>query len=324
MRKYVVARSGYVDIGFRTLLRQAFPNIPQTDISVQLKRQALFFDQICIYNLDFYFEQLKKGPLYQKHKPWLDELGSEIQWLFEQDVIIDLDKAYTELPKISSDEIQNVRTRQVNDTFDLITRYLKKGDIGTDKLVENLIEGDAIQLREYVLKFSNSKDYHVVSDLKLKDYQYDIPNSRMPDVVEIVISNLPIPSMTTSWEKIIDYRQEPQTQRNLVALRRWISKIVSSDLPTSEIEEEYKWLVNEYQSHMRLQKLKADTETLQTVVKLPFELLEDLIKLRLSKVVEPFFALRKREIQLMEAELNAPGREIAYILKAREAFPSEE
>lgn len=196
--------------------------------------------------------------------------------------------------------------------------------MGTDKLVESLIQNDAIKLREYIVNFADSKEFQVVSALELKDYLHDIPNSRRQEVVEVVVRKLPVPSAMTSWEKIIDYRQDPQSQRNLVSFRRWISKIVSSDLPTFEIEEEYEWLVNEYQAHMRLHKLKADMETLQTVVKIPLELLEDLVKLRFSKIVEPFFALRKREILLMEAELNAPGREIASILEARDAFPGEE
>jgi hypothetical protein len=324
MRKYIVARSGYVDIGLRTLLKQALPHVPMRDLSAELKRQALFFDQISIYNADFYFEQIRKGPLYHNHSSWLNEFELEIQWLLDRGVVIDLEKTYAERLKISSSEMLNAKTKHVNDSFDLIIGYLKNPDIGTNKLVENLVESDAIRLREYVLNFADSKELQVLSALGLKDYLYDIPNSRRQEVVEVIVSNLPVPSATTPWEKIIDYRDDSENQKILRSLRRWISKLTSSDLPTSEIEEELDVLIDEYQSHMRLHKLKVDTEILQTLVKVPFELIEDLLKLRFSKIPEPFFALHKRKISLMETELQAPGREISYVLKARDAFPSEE
>lgn len=91
-----------------------------------------------------------------------------------------------------------------------------------------------------------------------------------------------------------------------------------------EIEEELDWLLNEFQDHMKLHKLKANTETLEMIVKIIPETLENLIKLKFSKLPEPFFALKKRQISLMEAELNAPGKEISYIIKTREAFQSQE
>jgi len=59
---------------------------------------------------------------------------------------------------------------------------------------------------------------------------------------------------------------------------------------------------------------------MQTLVTLPFELLENLIKIRFSKIPEPLFVLRKQKISLMEAELNAPGRKLAYVIKAKEVF----
>ena len=61
---------------------------------------------------------------------------------------------------------------------------------------------------------------------------------------------------------------------------------------------------------------------METIVKLPFEFLENTLKLKFSKLPEPLFTLRKRELYLLEAELNAPGRELAYIVQAQEIFNS--
>ncbi|MBK9210482.1 MAG: hypothetical protein IPL71_20250 [Anaerolineales bacterium] len=69
--------------------------------------------------------------------------------------------------------------------------------------------------------------------------------------------------------------------------------------------------------------MKANTEILEVMVKTPFETIENLLKLNFSKIPEPLFALKKRQINLMEAELNAPGREMSYIIKARDTFSNE-
>jgi hypothetical protein len=75
---------------------------------------------------------------------------------------------------------------------------------------------------------------------------------------------------------------------------------------------------------MKVHKMKTNTETLEVIVKAPLEIIEDLVKLKFSKIPEPFFAIKKRQINLMEIELNAPGREISYIIKTQEAFQPHE
>jgi hypothetical protein len=91
-----------------------------------------------------------------------------------------------------------------------------------------------------------------------------------------------------------------------------------------EIEEEIEFLIHEFNRHMKLHKLKANTTTLETMIKAPLEILEDLVKLKFSKIPEPFFAIKKRQILLMEAEINAPGREISYLIKTNDIFSNKD
>jgi hypothetical protein len=159
-----------------------------------------------------------------------------------------------------------------------------------------------------------------VTTLPYTKYSYNSQNSNKSNIVQIVIDKLPIPSNETPWEKIIDYRNDERNQRNLLSLRRWIRKTTAENLSPVEIEEELEWLINEFRSHMELHKLKTNSGTLEVMVKTIPETIENLIKLKFSKLPEPFFAFRKREISLLEAELNAPGREMAYIINTREEF----
>jgi hypothetical protein len=58
----------------------------------------------------------------------------------------------------------------------------------------------------------------------------------------------------------------------------------------------------------------------QTILTASVEFLEDLAKLRFSKIVKGMFAITRRDHEVREAELKAPGKEIAFIADARSVF----
>ena len=142
--------------------------------------------------------------------------------------------------------------------------------------------------------------------------------------MRLVINQLPILNSTTSFEQILDYRSDEEQRNSLLSLRRWIRKISSENLSVNEIEEELEWLINQFEKHIKLHKLKTNTETLEVIVKAPLEVIENLIKIKWSKLPEPLFALRKQQISLLDAEINSPGNEIAYLIKTKSHFQNNE
>ena len=300
---------------------KALPHVKQKDLSTELKRQALLFDHIGIYNAGSNFELIRKSSLYPIVSSWLDELELEYEWLKNNGVIIDLEKSRPSLAEADFDKRRIVKDRHIDETQNLIVQFAKNQNVSIDKLFTNLVKGDAINLREYILDFANSSEISVVSSLEIKDYLYDdVPKSQHADVVGVLINKLPVPSLTTSWEQIIDYRNDPESKNKLASLRRWVAKISSSSYQKHEIEEEFEGLIGEFHSHMQLHRLKVNTETMEVLLKAPL----DLVTLKWSKLIDAFFAFKKRKISLMEAELNAPGKEIAYILKTREDISDDE
>jgi len=160
----------------------------------------------------------------------------------------------------------------------------------------------------------------VVNTLPYTEYARKISKPNKSIVSQIVINKLPMPDNTTPWEKIIEYRNDPDTHKKLTALRRWINRTTTQNLAPLEIEEEIEFLINDFQDHMKIHKMKANAETLEVIIKTPFEIIENLLKFNFSKISDPLIAIKKMRINLMEAELNAPGKEMAYIIKTREAF----
>jgi hypothetical protein len=66
--------------------------------------------------------------------------------------------------------------------------------------------------------------------------------------------------------------------------------------------------------------MKVTTGALETIVTAAGEALENIAKLKFGALTKSVFSVRHRKIQLLEAERQAPGRELAYIVKARERF----
>ncbi len=87
-----------------------------------------------------------------------------------------------------------------------------------------------------------------------------------------------------------------------------------------DLEVELESLVEDYKEYMRVQKMKWHATSFETVVTMTAQMLEGLAKLKLKDVVDSLFTLRKSKVGLLEAELKAPGREIAYLVTAGERF----
>lgn len=318
-------------IALKSGLDEIFPDAWDSDFS-NLKQQALFFDRIGFYKLNKFYADLNESlHLWKKSHPEFqtdkgETILRELEWLQEQNLIFELKLEELGRPEF----IPANMGEQFEDTKALLRRILEieftdpKSIKNKTHRVELFREQRLMILRFMAIVMEKTKGVTTVTTFPYTEYARKVPNSRKADVAQIVINRLPLPNNETSWEQIIDYRNDPENQNNLLGLRHWIRKISKEELSKAEIEDEIEWRINEFQNHMKLHKMKANTETLEAVVKAPLEIIENLIKLKFSKIPEPFFALKKRQINLLEAELNAPSKEISYIIKTREAFQTQE
>ncbi len=312
---HIVLRSGREDDLFLAGLK---------DNSSSLKQHVLLFDKIGILRLENLRQVMSSVLNREENNKDFIRLGlqtfiTDTEWLEENGILFE--------PKLETELKEDVqRIFQKNSTVASELRELYK--VLKDKQKPNntldKLENDGMILRMMSLVMETSRKTSVSTTLPYTEYTHKLPGTNISNVAQIVISKLPIPDGTTPWEKVVDYRNDAENQKSLLALRRWIRKTSTQNLSVNEIEEELEWLINEFQEHMKYHKIKANTETLEVLVKAPLEIIEDLVKLRLSRIPEPFFALKKRQLMLMEAELNAPGREMSYIIKSREAFQSQE
>jgi len=67
-------------------------------------------------------------------------------------------------------------------------------------------------------------------------------------------------------------------------------------------------------------EIKYSRGILETILTTTAEMVENFGKLQLGRIVKTPFNLKRHKIDLLEAEVNAPGREIAYTIRARKVF----
>lgn len=143
---------------------------------------------------------------------------------------------------------------------------------------------------------------------------------RKQRVIRLVLNELPLPDAETPWVAIAEWRSDEDARRKYRRLRQWISEMTRSDLPENDIAEGLATLVDDYAGYMTLKHKILRRSRAEVVLTAAAGIVEDLARVRLSSVVERMFALLKEETTLLTAELEAPGREIAYVAATKMHF----
>lgn len=293
-------------VGVRTIFAYVDTNLLPT-----LKQEALLVDRIAIPSL---LDGLYSNKIPDRHQDNIREL----RWLFEQGLIFEVPNIYV----ASLTEVGEVKTqldRQEQLRQDLVQRRTQlKSIVDYRQVLPNLTEYAVLTARlaaVYLRRKLNIDAY--AWDTVSPDQSSSVP---MDTVLNITLKNLPMPDEHTPWEQIMEYRSDPDSTGKFLALRNWMRDTSKLNLSPREIEDKLEYLISEHERHMRIHRMKMQRSALETLVVTPAELLENLVKIKWSEAAKKMFSLKENHISLMEAELSSPGREIAYILKARDTF----
>jgi hypothetical protein len=117
------------------------------------------------------------------------------------------------------------------------------------------------------------------------------------------------------------FKSASDSSRMLLSLRTWIHKARRTAASPKEIAAELDSLIGEYKSYLRMHQIKTGEIVFETLVTAVADVVENLAKFRYGQLARMPFRMREKRMALLEAELNAPGRDISYIVKANELFP---
>jgi hypothetical protein len=151
----------------------------------------------------------------------------------------------------------------------------------------------------------------------LADRDHALPSSSQT-VLKIAVKKLPIPSEDCPWQDILGFKAEMREKQ--WGFRRFINALATKHLKEAEIHDEIEWMVNEYRKAIEIHHIKASQSFVDVFVISPLEIIENLVKFNWSKIAKGALSVRKRKVELLEAEMKAPGKECAYIYDARKRF----
>lgn len=306
-----------------------------------LKKELFFFDKVHIVGLrqmlpGYDFDEERKivknysntvlDLHYSQYKiDFGDEESkyvlSEIEWLADKGKIILNDRDILFGRKVSKD-----MSKYTNDLMRISQYFLNKSEelLKKKSLQSTFIEmAHEIIIRENYCFFNsrqNVEAYPIVNKLSLPD---EISSQRL-DVIKVVIKNIPTLDKNIPWTDIFQFKEEEDTRFKFLSLRSWISDITSSKLNKNEIEEKIEYSFREYEKHLEINKMKYEKSILETVIVGGAELIENLLKLKIGNIAKKFFDYKQLKINVLESELKAPGKEIAYIDKIKREFTSSD
>lgn len=293
-----------------------------------LKQAALIFDRIAVLGLNFALalvaDPRAREALRLRPRPGFNDL----LWLIEQGIIFDLETVLPDdavIENAESKKYQDLRQEQLermnsvfhdmpddrNDVFARLAQHTKHADKADEYLLRSL----CVELRE----LCKMEAYPIMPDGISPFEQSNAPKS---DVVQIVLHALPMPDELTPWEHILEYRSDPNSQAKFLDLRNWMNEIARGALTPIEVEQKLEYLLSQYQRHMAIHKMKANTEAIETIIVSNADFIKNLVTFNWGKIAKGLFALKHRRIALLEGELTSLGNEVAYVIKARDTFTS--
>jgi hypothetical protein len=277
-----------------------------------LKREALLFEQIAIPDLSYAICQPDCEP----------GLAADLEWLASNGVVIQPKVDYEKLFQAGRFPIMRPHLPTLMMGFDVeantalwLQRFEGRDSVALYPSHNALAQRILPQLDETERMMLGMMQHaaHVMNT------SFSGPAVRA-EAVEATLRGFPEPTEDTAWEQILEFRNDPDSKGKLLDLRRWIKKAAKDGLTRKEAGEELEWLLQEYERHLALHRMKSSQGLIETVVTTTAEVAEDLVKLRLGELAKLGFAWKRRQLALQEAELKAPGREVAYIAKARQLF----
>jgi hypothetical protein len=275
---------------------------------LNFKQKYLLFDKFYVIDLHQLLEQSSSTPAY---------ILADLEFLEEQKIIEDKPLGLlTQLSQASDFIWDEVYSEPPTSSDDIA---IGAESIAWDALVHN---GIGTVRRELTANGIYSAPIYKQYMQETMGFPYQPGGSEITNkselVLDLAMARFPLPDHTCSWEDLIAFREE--AHEKLWGIRRFLNTLATKNQSEAEIRDDIEWSMNEYEKAMKLHRIKASRSFVEVFVISPLEIIENLVKLNFSTIARGILSVQKRKIELMEAEMKAPGRECAYIFAAKERF----
>jgi hypothetical protein len=288
---------------------------------VEVKRTALLFDDLVIL-------QTKEGQTDRRVKetPLQGVPFGQIEWLTDRGIV-----SFVQDP---SDELFDNKDPELVKFEDY-----RRASLGHVLLVggekqEEFIKSSANFVARYSASHLSAADsesqfiplaYEPRFRLDQLGAQFEYPFSaadidRYKLATANVFAKIAVPDELTPWEAIMDFRNDPENKAAFVNLRKFIRDSSGSTKPAVEFQDELESNILKTTNALKRAKIKCSDAVLEASVVSAVSVIENLIKIKWSKLLKPLFDIKKARHNYLEAEAKIAESSSYYIVKANEAF----
>ncbi len=264
--------------------------------------------------IDLYYQQVKVSFESEDSK----QLLNEIEWLASEDKIVLNDKDI-----IFGRHLKGDISVSMNEALKIDEYFMDKAKENIDKKTamnpDFINHAHEISVRDKANIFNSRKNVEAYPIVKNMSLPFEISSKKLK-VVQLLLNRIPVLDKDIPWNDIFQFKNDPETKQKFLALRNWIADLAQTDLSVNELEDKIEYAFQQYEKHLQINKMKFKKSVLETVVVQGSELLENLIKLKIGKIAKEIFEYKQLEINVLESELNAAGKEIAYINRIEKKF----
>ena len=273
----------------------------------QTQRLALFFDKIVVYNR---YSDESDGLCFESSQ----RMNADLAYLAEHDVVARAGINFPEFLRFDDADGKDIG---------IFSEYKQNKEIlfpigyGDEELKSIPGTNNADKMAFYISKTMTYKETPVSA---LVSPQGIITHTHGSQAVQLTLGHVPLPPDDIPWEDLIQFREDAESKAYRTKIRLWLQERASSGELPSVVAEEMEDLMYEYRKYMSLQHKKYGEGILSTVILTAADSLEHLLNLKPGHALRALIDIRARKIAYEEAKLAAPGREVAYLAMAQDAF----
>lgn len=139
-------------------------------------------------------------------------------------------------------------------------------------------------------------------------------------VLNFALQKMPMPSINTPWEKIIDFKTDKDTRSKYLSLINWVNITARQKRNINEINDEFEYLYDQYLKSFKLHKITTNLTYWEVFVFAGIDVLSSFEAFKGISLMKKLFTIKKAQASLVTEEMKLPGKEIAYIYKANTVF----
>lgn len=264
-----------------------------------------------------------------------EELLLTLTWLESQEAIFrpDANDLIQEIISQEPDNDSHISNLQQTKKLLSVMGFDLKEKIAHYQGMAILLSGDEDAIKEWKIKEQKSRQFRVRGISQKLRYAYNanvIPflstdfepfseRQEESNVLQIIFKNLPMPDESVPLEEILEFKNN--FRKKFVDINIWLNdEMISCGYDLPKIELKLEKLINDYKEYMQLQKMKVNSGAFESFVTIAANAPKNFLLINWGEIAKVGFILKHRRIALMEAEMNAPGRQIAYLIKTQEQF----